>query len=58
MVSELHCIQRNIEIESFFKGLPLIKQANADILFHVLADDDKPDEKEQQDEQKKAVRYG
>uniref|UniRef100_A0A914ZRG6 alpha,alpha-trehalose-phosphate synthase (UDP-forming) n=2 Tax=Parascaris univalens TaxID=6257 RepID=A0A914ZRG6_PARUN len=37
-------------------GLPLIKQANADILFHVLADDDKPDEKEQQDEQKKAVR--
>ncbi|VDM42244.1 unnamed protein product [Toxocara canis] len=37
-------------------GLPLIKQANADILFHVLADDDKPDEKEQQDEAKKAVR--
>jgi hypothetical protein len=35
-------------------GLPLIKQALAEVLFHVLADDDKPDNTAS--EEKKVVR--
>lgn len=34
-------------------GLPLIKQAIAEVLFHVIADDDEPDQR-QPAEQKKA----
>ncbi|PIO69780.1 hypothetical protein TELCIR_08389 [Teladorsagia circumcincta] len=34
-------------------GLPLIKQAIAEVFFHVLADDDKP-EKESDADQRKA----
>lgn len=43
-----------VQLSNNFLGLPLIKQANADVLFHVLADE--PDEKDEKDDEKKAVR--
>uniref|UniRef100_A0A183ER88 PGG domain-containing protein n=1 Tax=Gongylonema pulchrum TaxID=637853 RepID=A0A183ER88_9BILA len=46
--------EKNLQPTTNTLGLPLLKQAHADVLFHVLADE--PDEKEQ-DAKNKAVRY-
>ncbi|VDN03924.1 unnamed protein product [Thelazia callipaeda] len=47
-----HQETQNIQPTTNTLGLPLLKQANADVLFHVLADE--PDEKEQNAENKTA----